>query len=122
MPMGRLSRRNLIAAGLTTGATLAANSAWGQTSPSPAPSIDAFFDTFTADWIRLSPNLATSARYFQGVEQDRLERRLTPETLAFAHDRIQLARQGLEQLAKFDRATAQRDSAHLGGSDGVATE
>ena len=116
MPVSRLTRRNLIAAGLTAGATLAANSAWGQSSPSPAPSIDAFFDTFTADWIRLSPNLATNARYFQGVEQDRLERRLTPETLALAHDRIQLARQGLEQLARFDRASlteTQRISADL---------
>ena len=44
--------------------------------------IDAFFERFTAEWIRGNPNLATSTRYFSGDEQDRFERQLTPETLA----------------------------------------
>ncbi len=65
--------------------------------------IDAFFDRFTSEWIRGNPNLATSARYFTGEEQDRLERQLTPETLTYRRDRIGLARQGLAELRKFDR-------------------
>ena len=32
--------------------------------------IDAFFEDFTAEWVRLSPNQATAARYFTGAEQD----------------------------------------------------
>jgi len=67
-------------------------------------SIDDFFRDFTAQWVRGNPNLATSARYFTGDEQDRLERQLTPETRAYKRARIQLARQGLAQLAKFDLA------------------
>lgn len=39
----------------------------------PAPSIDAFFDTFTADWVRMNPNQAIATRYFTGAEQDALE-------------------------------------------------
>ena len=34
--------------------------------------IDAFFEDFTAAWVRLSPNQATAARYFTGAEQDAL--------------------------------------------------
>src|SRR5215475_10132767 len=79
-----------------------------------AGNIDDFFRDFTAKWVRGSPNLATSARYFTGEEQDRLEREVTPETMAYRRQRIQLAREGLAQLAKFDRAKmtdAQRVSA-----------
>jgi uncharacterized protein (DUF885 family) len=114
--MTSFSRRGFMAVGVTAGAALAVKRATGQSTPPAGPSIDAFFDSFTADWVRLSPNLATGARYFLGVEQDHLERQLTPETLALAHDRIQLARKGLEQLAKFDRASlteTQRISADL---------
>jgi uncharacterized protein (DUF885 family) len=78
--------------------------------------IDDFFDRFTADWIRGNPNLATSTRYFSGEQQDRLERQLTPETLAYKKERIALARQGLASLRKFDRnklAPSQRLSADL---------
>jgi uncharacterized protein (DUF885 family) len=66
--------------------------------------IDDFFRDFTAEWVRGNPNLATSARYFTGEEQDRLERQLTPETLAWRRERIRLARQGLAELPKFNRA------------------
>src|SRR5579872_4710892 len=69
-----------------------------------SPSIDDFFRDFTGEWVRTSPNLATSARYFTGEEQDRLERQITPETLAYHKSRIQLARKGLEDLAKFNPA------------------
>jgi uncharacterized protein (DUF885 family) len=73
--------------------------------PLPAQkTIDAFFDDFTASWIRGNPNLATSTRYFSGEEQNRFERELTPETLAYRKERIQLAQQGLAELRKFDRS------------------
>jgi uncharacterized protein (DUF885 family) len=78
--------------------------------------IDDFFRDFTAEWIRNNPNLATSSRYFTGEEQDRLERQLTPETLAYRRSRIDLAHKGLTELAKFDRlklGETQRISANL---------
>jgi uncharacterized protein (DUF885 family) len=78
--------------------------------------IDDFFRNFTAEWVRSNPNLATSSHYFTGEEQDRLERQLTPETLAYRRSRIELARRGLAELAKFDPAkltAMQRLSAEL---------
>src|SRR2546426_10628155 len=66
--------------------------------------ISSFFDEFPADWIRNNPNQAVSTRYFTGAEQDRLEQQLTPETLEYRRNRIQLARRGLAELRKFDRA------------------
>jgi len=80
------------------------------------PSIDDFFRDFTTEWVRGNPNLATSNRYFTGDEQDRLERQLTPQTRAYTLTRIQLAKQGLAQLQKFDRSKltdTQRISADL---------
>src|SRR5579863_80692 len=75
-----------------------------QQSPAQQSSVNDFFRDFTDEWIRSNPGLATSARYFTGEEQDRLERQLTPETRAYRESRIQLARKGLAGLAKFDRA------------------
>src|ERR1700688_3258595 len=72
--------------------------------PAPEITIDDFFRTFTDDWVRHDPSLATSTRYFTGEEQDRLERQLRPETQAWKRDRIRRARQGLAELRKFDRA------------------
>ncbi|HEV2200927.1 MAG TPA: DUF885 domain-containing protein [Bryobacteraceae bacterium] len=76
---------------------------FGQT-PAPATNIDDFFRDFTAQWVRADPNLAASTRYFTGEEQDRFERQLTPETMTHKRERIRLARQGLAELAKFDRS------------------
>lgn len=70
--------------------------------PAQQRTVDDFFREFTGEWVRGNPNLATSARYFTGEEQDRLERQLTPETRAYRESRIQLARKGLSELAKFD--------------------
>ena len=67
------------------------------------PSIDDFFNRFTARWIRENPNLAVSTRYFTGVEQQRLEQQLNPETLEYKKSRVQLAREGLAELRGFDR-------------------
>ena len=83
------------ARGASAKARIRANSSHG---------IDDFFRDFTAEWIRIDPSLATSLRYFTGEEQDRLERQLTPLTIASARQRLQLARKGLAELRKFDRA------------------
>lgn len=79
-------------------------------------SVDAFFDEFTAEWVRSNPNLATALRYFSGEEQARLERQTTPETRAWDLERIERARDGLKRLQRFDRSQlndAQRVSAGL---------
>jgi uncharacterized protein (DUF885 family) len=74
-------------------------------APNPATrAIDDIFRDFTAEWLRNDPDLATRARYFTGEEQDRLERQLTPRTLAWRRARIGLARRGLAQLQSFGRA------------------
>lgn len=81
-----------------------------------AASIDEFFDTFTAEWVRGNPDLATTIRYFAGEQQDRLERQLTPRTRKHTEERIRLARKGLSELSKFDRSRltqTQRVSADL---------
>ncbi len=78
--------------------------------------IGEFFDRFTADWVRGNPDLATSLRYFSGEEQDGLERQLTPLTRDYRDQRTQLARRGLDELARFDRSKlddTQRVSADL---------
>jgi uncharacterized protein (DUF885 family) len=78
--------------------------------------IDTFFSDFTAEWMRGNPDLATAMRYFTGEEQDRLERRLTPQTDAYRRGRIKLAERGLADLRKFDRSAmseTQRISAEL---------
>ena len=78
--------------------------------------IDEFFRDFTAEWVRSNPDLATASRYFNGLVQDRLERQLTPLTNDYRKSRIQLARRGLTDLARFDSSKlteAQRISAEL---------
>ena len=105
-----------MAVGVTGGGALAAGSALAQNTVTASRAIDDFFRDFTADWVRHDPNLATSARYFSGDEQDLLERQLTPQTLAWKRDRIQRASQGIAQLRKFNRASlteTQRISADL---------
>jgi uncharacterized protein (DUF885 family) len=89
------------------GAGAASKAAFAQTPTRGISSktIDDFFRDFTDEWIRINPNLATSLRYFTGDEQDRLERQLTSLSPAFARTRVQLARKGLAELRKFDRAS-----------------
>jgi uncharacterized protein (DUF885 family) len=114
--MDSLSRRSFLAAGIKGGAAIVALPVLAQDPPDAAPSIDDFFREYTADWVRHDPNLATNAHYFSGDEQDRLERQLTPQTLAWRHDRIQRARQGIAELNKFNGASLtemQRISADL---------
>ena len=96
-PLVELISRPIFLA-LTTGFLLAL------ALPAQNKTIEDFFRDFTAEWLRLDPNRATMARYFTGEEQARVERELTPETLAWKRERIQLARRGLSQLRSFDRS------------------
>lgn len=96
------------------GAVLAA--ALGVGVRAQQPSIDRFFDRFTDEWMRLHSDDAAASRYFTGTEQDRVERQLVPQTLAYQRERVRLARRGLDDLKTFDRARLtpqQRVSAEL---------
>src|SRR5215510_7753065 len=78
--------------------------------------IDAFFNEFSDEWVRNTPNLAVSNRYFSGDEQARLERELTPFDEGYQKARIERARRGLATLSQFDRTQmtdAQRLSADV---------
>jgi uncharacterized protein (DUF885 family) len=76
----------------------------GQEIRGQSGTIDAFFDDFSAEWVRRQPDLATRTRYFTGAEQDRMDRQLTPETAEHRRRTVEEARRGLRQLAGFDRA------------------
>ena len=67
-------------------------------------SIGAFFDDFSAEWMRRRPSQSTASRYFTGAEQDRLDRQLTPETSEWRRETVEQARRGLKELASFDRS------------------
>ncbi len=77
---------------------------------------DQFLDSFSAEWVRGSPESATALQYFTGAEQDALDGRLSPLTPADREARVSLAKRGLAELKKFDRATlsaSQRVSAAM---------
>jgi len=74
-----------------------------------AESVSDFFAAFTDEWMRRNPNAATGSRYFEGAEQDALDRQITPQTDAFDRETVALARRGLARLAGFDR-TAMSDT------------
>jgi uncharacterized protein (DUF885 family) len=79
-------------------------------------SVDDFFTEFTDEWVRGNPDLATLSRYFTGSVQDGLERQLSPLTLDYKRSRIQLARKGIAELARYDASKlteAQRVSLDL---------
>jgi uncharacterized protein (DUF885 family) len=106
-----LNRRELCATALTAAASPLVRAA------APERTIDDFFNAFTDEWVRYDPDLATGARYFSGDEQDRLERRSTPSwSRDWQLGRIRLAKKGLAELRRFDRARLndiQRVSADL---------
>src|SRR6185503_6590307 len=77
--------------------------------PAAAASLGDFFQRFTDDWVRRNPNLAISARYFEGDEQDRLSREITPVSREYRLETIRIARDGLAELAKFDREALSED-------------
>ena len=66
--------------------------------------IGAFFDDFSAEWMRRRPSQSTGSRYFSGAEQDRLDRQLTPETPEWRRETVAQARRGLQELSRFDRS------------------
>ena len=68
-----------------------------------------FFRAFTDEWMRGDPDRAAATRYFAGAEQASLERQLTPQTRAWRQGRVALAKKGLAELAKFDRAALSHD-------------
>jgi uncharacterized protein (DUF885 family) len=77
---------------------------------------DAWVDSFSAEWVRGDPIVATTTQYFDDAEQDDLDRQLTPITKAYRSARVALAQRGLAELAKFDKSTlseAQRISAAM---------
>jgi uncharacterized protein (DUF885 family) len=90
-----ISRRELLIG------SMAVTAAAAQTRTS---TIDDFFRDLTADWVRHDPSLATRSHYFEGDEQDRLSRQLTPRSMEWRRDRIARARKALAELRKFDRA------------------
>ena len=99
-----------------TCALLAPSLTFAQATPAKASGVDAFFARFADEWVRANPDLAASARYFSGEEQNRLEQQLTPRTRAYTLERIKQARRGLTELQKFDRnkmTESQRLSADL---------
>jgi uncharacterized protein (DUF885 family) len=111
MTCRKFNRRELCATGLAAAAApLVATAA-------PEHTIDDFFTEFTGEWVRYNPEVATRARYFSGDEQDRLERQSTPSwNRDWQLGRIRLARKGLAELRRFDRARLndiQRVSADL---------
>jgi uncharacterized protein (DUF885 family) len=69
---------------------------------------DRWMDEFAADCVRSKPQLATSALYFSGAEQDALDRSLVLANnyggtygAQIAQAQAALARRGLEELARF---------------------
>jgi uncharacterized protein (DUF885 family) len=101
---------------LMSGAQAATVAAVPSATTAPAQSISAFFAEFSDAWMRRQPSASTGSRYFDGAEQARLDRQLTPMTAAFDHQSAALARQGLATLAGFDRhamSDTERVSAEL---------
>src|SRR4051812_12867389 len=78
---------------------------------SPEP-FDAFVARAAAEWERADPQSATVSQYFQGAEQDAVDRQLVAydsftglPILPVARDRrVAQARQVLEQLAQYKAA------------------
>lgn len=87
------------------------------------PTFDQWAEQISAEWVRLSPQVATRIQYFSGSEQDALDRELTATSAwggdygrAASEKRAVLARQGLQQLRQFSRESLtrmQRSSAAL---------
>src|ERR1700761_1619603 len=75
----------------------------------PQAEFDQYTTQFAADWIKANPQAATSQQYFEGAEQDALDRELTatdgqngmpldPQGIAAYKAR---ANEGLEHLKRF---------------------
>jgi uncharacterized protein (DUF885 family) len=73
-------------------------------------SINAFFASFTDEWMRRQPSAATASGYFDGQIQNELDRQITPQTEQFRQQTLALARRGLARLAAFDRDALSAES------------
>jgi uncharacterized protein (DUF885 family) len=71
------------------------------TAVKPNKAFDAWADRFAEDWVRANPQLATSTQYFEGSEQDALDRQLTPQTHAQREKMVELAKTGVARLDAF---------------------
>lgn len=100
--------------GLTLGLTIGMSPAQAQVKPERP--VGAFFDAFADEWMRFHTDAAAATRYFTGAEQDRVERLMMPQTREVAAQRIALAKKGLAELRRYDRAALspqERVSANL---------
>lgn len=62
---------------------------------------DKWAERFAADWVRGNPEQSTSAQYFAGVEQQRLDGMLTQVTDAQRAAKLALARSGVDKVERF---------------------
>lgn len=90
---------NPAAASLPVAAPAAAQAKAAAAKPNKA--FDTWAEKFAEDWVRMSPQLATSTQYFSGAEQARLDRELTPLTKAQRQKMQAMARTGLARLDKW---------------------
>lgn len=99
-PSFPISRRTVLAAGLSAGlAACAADPAARRAAT--GGSFDAWAEGFAADWMRLSPERSTSTQYFEGAEQDALDRQSSPPTQVRRERERALARSGLAAVNGF---------------------
>ncbi len=107
--MPSTTQRRLIATciALAIGAGAApAECAVGAAAPAAAQNqqqaaFDKWADSFAADWVRLSPERATSTQYFAGAEQQALDRQLAPISAAQRAKYQTMAHAGLAKLNGF---------------------
>ena len=77
---------------------------WAVTASGADLTFDAWSDAFAKEWVQRDPELATTTQYFEGAEQDALDRQLTPVTQSFRAERVAMAKHGLTELDRFDAA------------------
>jgi len=76
-------------------------------------SIDDFFASFTADWIRQNPSQAATTRFFTGEEQRQFERQITPLTPEWRRARVALAERSLAELNRIEKAAVLNENQHV---------
>ncbi len=110
-PQSSAAAASAAAAAATAASAAATSFAVSPTSAAAAASaavavspFTAWAEAFAADWVRQSAERATATQYFNGAEQDALERQLTPQTAARRERQRMLARGGLILLAAFAEA------------------
>lgn len=82
-------------------AVSAADAANGPAAQAADAAFAAWADDFSAQWIRLSPERATTSQYFSGAEQAALDRQLTPGGKERRAQTVALAKTGLAKVDQF---------------------